>query len=254
MPARKIAMRKVKETLRLSLECRLPYDQISQALGLSKGVISKYIRQALAAGLDWSAIEALDEEELHRKLRGQQSEPVVFVAPDYAGVHLELRGKGFTLMLLWQEYCAKWAQDTQVKPYQYTQFCEHYRRFAKTLKRSMRQVHRAGEKLFIDYAGPTIALTEGGKANIFVAALGASGYAFAWATPAQTTADWLQGCAKALAFYGGVPQLIVPDNPRAVIAQVSRYEPRATDTVLDFACHYGCSVLNRPGFRGGPLG
>lgn len=107
----------------------------------------------------------------------------------------------------------------------------------------MRQVHRAGEKLFIDYAGPTIVLAEGGKANIFVAALGASGYAFAWATPAQTTADWLEGCVKALTFYGGVPQLIVPDNPRAVIAQVSRYEPRATDTVLDFACHYGCSVL-----------
>ena len=107
----------------------------------------------------------------------------------------------------------------------------------------MRQVHRAGDKLFIDYAGPTIALTGGGKANIFVAAMGASGYAFAWATPAQTTADWLEGCCRALAFYGGVPQLIVPDNPRAVIAQASRYEPRATDTVLDFACHYGCSVL-----------
>jgi hypothetical protein len=110
MPARKIPMRKVRETLRLSLDCRLPYDLIAQTLGLSKGVISKYTRQAIAAGLDWSAIEAMDEGELHRKLRGQPSEPVVFVAPDYGLVHLELRGKGVTLMLLWQEYCAKWAQ------------------------------------------------------------------------------------------------------------------------------------------------
>ena len=107
----------------------------------------------------------------------------------------------------------------------------------------MRQVHCAGDKLFIDYAGPTIVLAGGGKADIFVAALDASGYAFAWATPSQTTADWLVWGVKALTFYGGVPQLIVPDNPRAVIAQVSRYEPRATGTVLDFACHYGCSVL-----------
>lgn len=101
----------------------LPYDQIAQALGLSKGVISKYIRQALANGLDWSVIETVDEGGLHRKFRSQQSEPVVFVAPDYARVHLELPGKGVTLMLLWQEYCAQWAAGTQVKPYQYTQFC-----------------------------------------------------------------------------------------------------------------------------------
>lgn len=243
MPARKITMRKVKEILRLSLDSRLAYDQIAQSLGLSKGVISKYVRLATAAGLDWPAIEAMDEGELQRQLRGEPSGPAVFVAPDYGLVHLELRGKGVTLMLLWQEYCGKWAENSQVKPYQYSQFCENYRRFARTLKRSMRQVHRGGDKLFIDYAGPTVALAGGGKANIFVAAMGASGYAFAWATPAQTTADWLEGCVKALAFYGGVPQLIVPDNPRAVITQASRYEPRATDTVLDFACHYGCSVL-----------
>lgn len=185
----------------------------------------------------------MDEAQLQRQLRDEQSGPAVFAAPDYGRVHLELRGKGVTLMLLWQEYCGKWAVDSQVKPYQYAQFCENYRRFAGTLKRSMRQVHRAGDKLFIDYAGPTIALAGGGKANIFVAALGASDYAFAWATPAQTTADRLEGCVKALAYYGGVTQLIVPDNSRAVITQASRYEPRATDTVLDFACHYGCSVL-----------
>ncbi len=193
MPARKISMRKLKEVLRLTLQARLPYEQIASALGLSKGVISKYVKLAGAVGLDWPAIAGLDEQALERQLLGPPSGPVAFAQPDYGQIHVELRGKGVTLMLLWQEYCGKWAEDTEVKPYRYSQFCEHYRRFAKTLKRSMRQVHRAGDKLFIDYAGPTVALTGGGKANIFVAAMGASGYAFAWATPAQTTADWLEG-------------------------------------------------------------
>ena len=107
----------------------------------------------------------------------------------------------------------------------------------------MRQVHRAGEKLFIDYAGPTIVLTDGGRAHIFVAALGASSYTFACATPRETMVDWLESTMRALSFIGGVPQLIVPDNPKAMIADANRYEPRANDTVLDFARHYGTSVL-----------
>ena len=107
----------------------------------------------------------------------------------------------------------------------------------------MRQIHRAGEKLFIDFAGPTVGLTDGSRAHIFVAALGASSYTFACATPRETMLDWLGACARALCFYGGVPQLIVPDNPRALIANPNRYEPRANDTVEDFARHYGTSVL-----------
>ena len=111
------------------------------------------------------------------------------------------------------------------------------------VKRSMRQTHRAGEKMFIDYAGPTIAVADGGRAHIFVAALGASSYTFAWATPRETMADWLDATARALTFFGGVPQLIVPDNPRAMIANPDRYEPRSNETVQDFARHYGTSVL-----------
>ena len=152
-----------------------------------------------------------------------------------------------TLALLWEEYCAETADlhspDNPVKPWRYSQFCENYRRFAKRLKRSMRQTHRAGEKLFIDFAGPTVELTDGQRASIFVAAMGASGYCFATATPAQTAADWLGATAQALAFYGGVPQLIVPDNPRALVAQANRYEPKLTESALDFARHYGCSML-----------
>ncbi|MDB5842675.1 MAG: integrase core domain protein [Herminiimonas sp.] len=143
-------------------------------------------------------------------------------------------------MLLWEEYRIEHA-DRQT--YSYSQFCENFRAFAKRLKRSMRQIHRAGEKLFIDFAGPTIGLTDGSRVHVFVAALGASGYTFACATPRETMGDWLHATGRALEFIGGVPQLIVPDNPRAMIADPDRYEPRSNDTVLDFARHYGTSVL-----------
>ena len=182
----------------------------------------------------------MDETALQRRLLVAPERPRNQVQPDYGRLHHELRRKGMTLMLLWEEHRADYA-DRQT--YGYTQFCENYRRFAMQLKRSMRQVHRAGEKLFIDYAGPTIALADGGRAHIFVASMGASSYTYACATPRDTMADWLESTARALAFYGGVTQLIVPDNPRAMISDVNRYEPRSNDTVLDFARHYGTSIL-----------
>ena len=107
----------------------------------------------------------------------------------------------------------------------------------------MRQIHRAGEKLFVDYAGLTVEVTDGARAYIFVTALGASSYTFVCATPRETMADWLHGCARALGLIGGVPQLIVPDNPRPMIASPNRYEPCANETVKDFARHYGSSVM-----------
>lgn len=233
-------MRKIKDVLRLKLEAKLSHEQIAASLGLSKGVVTKYVGLAAAAGLDWSQAQACDDITLERRLLVSPQRPREHVQPDYPRVHHELRRKGMTLMLLWEEYRAEYA-DRQT--YAYSQYCDNYRRFAKTLKRSMRQVHRAGEKLFIDFAGPTIGLRDGGRAHIFVAAMGASSYTFACATPRETMVDWIESTVKALRFYEGVPQLIVPDNPRAMIADPSRYEPRANDTVQDFARHYGTSVL-----------
>jgi transposase len=233
-------MRKIKDVLRLKLDAKLSHQQIATALGISKGVVTKYVGLAAAAGLDWSTVQALDEAALEQRLLVAPEQPRDHVQPDYGRLHQMLRGKGMTLMLLWEEHRADHA-DAQT--YSYSQFCENYRRFAKQLKRSMRQIHRAGEKLFIDYAGPTIALRDGNRAHIFVAALGASSYTYACATPRETMVDWLESTAAALAFFGGVPQLIVPDNPKAMIADANRYEPRSNDTVLDFARHYGTSVL-----------
>ncbi|MEC5215029.1 transposase [Polaromonas sp. CG_9.5] len=233
-------MRKIKDVLRLKLEAHLSHERIAAALGVSKGVVAKYVALASAAKLDWSQVQVLDEAALHSRLAGTPQRASAFVRPDFVRLHQELRRKGMTLMLLWQEHVSQHPGETT---HSYSQFCENYRRFAKSLKRSMRQIHRAGEKLFIDYAGPTVALSDGSRAHIFVGALGASSYTFAYATARETTADWLGATAQALRFFGGVPLLIVPDNARALIANPDRYEPRANETVHDFARHYGTSVL-----------
>ena len=233
-------MRQIKDVLRLKLELHHSHQHIAASLGISKGVVAKYVKLASTAGLHWPQIQTMDETALHSRLMGAPQRASSFLIPDYAKAHQELRRKGMTLMLLWQEHSERHPDDAI---HSYSQFCENYRRFAKTLKRSMRQVHRAGEKLFIDYAGPTVALTDGSRAHIFVAALGASSYTYACATPRETMADWLGATAQALRFFGAVPQLIVPDNPKALIANADRYEPRANETVHDFARHYGTSFL-----------
>jgi transposase len=242
-------MRKLKDVLRLKLNADQSHQQIATALGIAKGSVTKYCSLAAAAGLDWGAVDAMSETDLEQRLFGS-CVLATYARPDYGRIHQELRRKGVTVMLLWQEYSAQVGDEhcaeNPVKALRYSQFSENCRQFAK-LKRSMRQSHRAGEKMFIDYAGPTVPLMEHGlevgRANIFVATMAASGYSFALATPRQTAADWLHGAACALTFFGGVPQLIVPDDPRALVTQANRYEPLLTDSVLDFARHYGCSVL-----------
>lgn len=227
-----MALRMIKDVIRLKWEAQLSHESIAAALGVSKGAVAKYLGLASAAGLDWETVREWDERRLAARLLPRAPATSPFVEPDWGRVHRELDRKGVTLMLLWEEYVAAHPHE---RTWRYTQFCEHYKAFARRLKRSMRQHRRAGEKLFIDFAGPAVALHGGGRAQVFVAALGASSYTFACATGAQKLEDWVECMVRALAFYGGVPQLIVPDNARAVIADPNRYEPRAADTVRDLA-------------------
>ncbi|MCW8209168.1 transposase [Verminephrobacter aporrectodeae subsp. tuberculatae] len=198
----------IKDILRLKYSAKLSHEAIARSLGISKGVVAKYLGMAGASRLDWAAVAELDEAELdeaelERRLLGRSSAEAAVIQPDFARVHIELRCKSVTLMLLWQEYRA--AHEGR-RTWAYTQFCEHYKTFTKRLKRSMRQHRRAGEKLFIDYAGSTLALANGSRAQVFVAAMGASSYTFACATTDQSMRSWLAAMARALAFYGGVPQ------------------------------------------------
>jgi transposase len=249
MPVERIAMRQIKELLRLKEKCRLSQRQIARALKLSKGVVAKYLQLVAAAGVDWNLAQGLAEEELQARLCPDKPVARAHVQPDWALIHQELKRKGVTLQLLWEEHCAQ----AQGLAYGRSRFCELYRSYVGTLSLSMRQVHRAGEKLFVDFSGDTVPIfdTVGGpqrQAHIFVAALGASSYTFVCATWGETQLDWLQAIEKALRFLGGCATLIVPDNPRALVKDPDRYEPQLNRTVEEFAAHYSTAILPaRPG-------
>ena len=226
MPTNRITMRRIRETLRLHLQAGLSYNEVCGALKISKSVVGKYVLLARVAGVDWELAQTLSDEELEARLfRAAVPRSSHHLSPDFALVHQELKRAGVTLMLLWEEYATG-----NPLAYKYTSFCIKYRAFAQSQQRSMRQIHIAGEKLFVDYAGGTVAIVEAATgeitlAQIFVATLGASNYTFACATARQTTADWIGAQVLALEFIGGVPRLIVPDQTRALIKRPTAVTP-----------------------------
>lgn len=246
---RALPMRKIRDLIRLKYSARLSHEQIARALAISKGVVAKYVARLERLAEDPATLLERPEAELAELVK-PASRPNSYggrVVPDFAHVHCELRRPGVTLTLLWQEYLA---EHSAAPTYRYTQFAELYRAYVASLRRSMRQVHRAGEKLFVDYAGQTVHYgREGDRAQIFVAVLGASNYTFACATAHQRLEDWTAALVRTLEFLQGVPALIVPDNARALIADPDRYEPRASATIADFAAHYGTAVLPARPYR-----
>lgn len=246
MPTKRVTMRKIKECLRLKFVCGLSHAQIARALGLSKGVVSKYVRQAERAGLDGESVVSLDEVEIEtRLLPSAHPASAVSVLPEWSMVHQELRRKGMTLQLLWEEYVDA---HSGAVTYSYSHFCHLYQAHVATLKCSMRQTHLAGEKLFIDYAGQTVTIEDATsgqsiKGHIFVAVLGASNYTFACATLGETRVDWLNSLIKAYAFFGGVTRLVIPDNPKALVDKADRHEPQVSRAAEDCARHYGTVML-----------
>ena len=249
MPTNRVTMRRIRETLRLHLQAGLSYGEIARALKIAKSSAGKYVSLARAAGVDWELAQSLTDDELEARLfRPAVPRSSHQLAPDFALVHQELKRAGVTLQLLWEEYARG-----NALAYKYTSFCIKYRAFAQSLKRSMRQVHVAGEKLFVDYSGNGVPLIDAATgeittAQIFVATLGASNYTFACATLRQSTADWIGAQVRALEFIGGVPRLIVPDQTRALIKYPDAYDPEPNRTYEEFAEHYGCALLAaRPG-------
>jgi len=244
MATNRITMRQIRETLRLHLCANLSFSDVGRTLKISKSAAAKNASLARVAGVDLPVAQTLSDEELEARLyKPALARSSHQLLPDFAAVHQELKRAGVTLQLLWEEY----AQDNALA-YKYTSFCVKYRAWALGLKRSMRQIHIAGEKLFVDYAGQTVALINAAtgeitKAQIFVATFGASNYTYACATARQTTADWLSAQVQALEFFGGVPRLIVPDQARALIKNPDTYDPQPNRLYDEFAAHYGCALL-----------
>jgi transposase len=242
-------MRKTREILRLKFEARLSQRAVARAMGVSNSTISDVLARLKACGLSWPLPEGLADGELERRLYRRHGER----APDpnepvWATVHAEMRRKHVTLALLWQEY-----RHAHPEGYGYSWFCQHYRAWQGRIDVVMRQEHKAGEKLFVDWAGDTIPLldAESGEvreAHLFLAVLGASNYTYAEAFANERTESFLTAHVHAFAFFGGAPELIVPDNARTGVTRADRYEPDLSLAYAELAAHYGAAVLPaRPG-------
>jgi transposase len=201
------------------------------------------VRRAQAAGLVWPLSEELDESTLQARLYRRAVPLSRHPAPDFAQLHAELARPGVTRLLLWQEYKA-----ARPDGWQYSVFCDRYRRWLATQELVLRQNHAPGEKCFVDYAGQTVPILdrhtgESRDAEVFVAVLGCSNYTFAEATWTQGLSDWLGSHVRTLEFIGGVPGAMVPDNLKSGVTRAHRYEPEINPSYQDFAEHYGLAIL-----------
>ncbi|MFZ4397757.1 MAG: IS21 family transposase [Kiritimatiellia bacterium] len=239
-------MRKLSEILRLNAT-GLSARQIARSCGIARSTVAEYLERLKASGLSWPLAPELNDEELERRLFGgnrpTRNRDALRPVADWSAVHKELANKGVTLKLLWQEYC-----QAQPDGYHYSQFCEHYRHWAKSLDVCMRQTYRAGERLFVDYAGMTMPLRDPHsgqihEAQIFVAALGASHYLYAEATRSQQLPDWIESHIRTYEYLQGVPAITVSDNLKSGVSRACRYEPDINPTYQDMASHYGTAII-----------
>ena len=240
-----LSMRKVREVLRLVLQCQLENREVARSCSVAPATVGNYLTRAKEAGLSYAQIHQMEDEALRQLLMGRRAvrESTARPQPDWGGIHQELRKKGVTLRLLWEEYKAGHPEG-----YQLSQFYERYHHWKRQLRVSLRQVHKAGEKMFVDYAGQTVGVVERGTgeirvAQIFVAVLGASSYTYAEATWSQGLTDWMDSHVRAFEFFGGVSQIVVPDNLRSGVSRPCRYEPDINPSYHDMAVHYNTVII-----------
>lgn len=245
-------MRKVREVLRLHFECNCRHREIAGACSISPATVCDYLARAAQAGLGWEQARPLSDAEVEARLFTQlgRNEPAARAAIDFPWVHRELGRVGVTLQLLWGEYQAA-AQGADVRPYQYSQFCELYAGWRDQRRLSMRQVHRPGEKFFVDYSGkkPRLCDPETGEVReveLFVAVLGASNYTFAEVTLTQRVPDFTASTVRALEYFDAVPSIMVSDQLKSAVKKSDRYDPEITDALAELAQHYAMAAIPAP--------
>tara|TARA_B110000503_G_scaffold130096_1_gene203079 strand:+ start:241 stop:1761 length:1521 start_codon:yes stop_codon:yes gene_type:complete len=239
-------MRKIRDVLRLRHAGGLSVRQISRSTKISVGSIQKLLTKAKSLELTWPVPDNLDDNQLARLFypSADTQTSTHFHIPHWPNVHQELKRAHVTKQLLWEEY-------TQAFPNRclsYSRFCDRYRLWRAKQKRSMRQHHRAGEKCFVDYCGPTVPIISGStgeikQAQVFVAVLGASNYTYAEATWSQSLPDWLGSHVRTLEYYGGAPEMIVPDNLKSGVSKACRYDPDLNPSYQQLAEHYQVAVV-----------
>lgn len=238
-------MRTIRELLRLALSNEISERSIGRSLDISHPTVKKYIQAIKKAGLTWAKIEQMDDKELQSIVKGVRGRRANInrPLPDYAHVHQELKKRGVTLYLLWQEY-----KQSNPDGYKDTQFRKYYYDFAKKVDVTLRQHHKFGESLFVDYAGQTIPIHDRitgavAEAQIFVAVLGGSNYTYAEATVDQSLPSWTGSHVRCFEYMGGVAQRVVPDNLKAGVSKACRYEPEINPTYRDLGSYYDTVIM-----------
>lgn len=238
-----LSMRKIRELLRLKFDLGLSIHKIAASLVIARSTVKECLTRAESAGLAWPLPAALSDEQLEAQLYPVKPVSSDIPLPDFAHLQRELARPGVTRMLLWQEYKAQHPLGLQ-----YSAFCDHFRSFCSAAEPVMRFEHRAGQKCFVDYAGQTVGIIdrrtgEITPAQIFVAVLGCSSFTYAEASATQSLPDWLGAHVRALAFFGGTPAAIVPDNLKSGVDRPHRYDPDLNRAYAEFAEHYGIAIL-----------
>jgi len=242
-------MRKLAEVLRLRFELKLSYQQIARSCSIALSSVHKYLSLAQAAGIGWPLPDGWNETKLRAALFPPKAAIVEAAqqqraTPDFTAIHEQLRtNKNLTLMLLWEEY-----KEVHADPYGYSRFCELYQRWRSKQDVVMRQEHKPGEKMFVDWAGATIPVHDrhrgvAWQAALFVATLGASSYTWAEATRDQQMESWLRAHVHAFEYFAGIPAMVVPDNTKTAVTKAHRYDPDLNPTYFNFAQHCGFAIV-----------
>jgi len=244
MPARRISVRRIKEILRLKFKLNLDNRQIARSCNIPHSTVANYLRRAEAGGFAWPLSPEISEVDLEMRLFPTVPVNREIPMPDFKTMRAELlRHKHLTLELLWQEY-----KQAYPEGYQYSWFCELYGRWAQKLDIYLRQEHRAGERMFVDHAGPTVPVVDRDtglikEASIFVAVLGASNYTFCEGVWKRDLPSWIGSHTRAVEFFQGVPAVITPDNWKTGIKDACYYDPELNPTYRDWAEHYGTVII-----------
>lgn len=248
----RITMKKLREVLRLKFDLKLSNREIANMLSISPSTVSLYVTMFKHKGISWDQANNFSDDDLNKLIFPVQhlSPKRQCAKPDFEYIHKELKRKGVTLQLLWEEYYEAHKESS----YSRTQFCVLYQEWSRKLNISMRQRHKAGDKLFIDYAGHTIPIIdintgESKSAQIFIAVMGASNYSYAEATWSQSLPDWIGSHVRAFEYFGGIVGLLVPDNLKSGINKACRYEPDVNPLYADMVSYYGTAVLPARPFK-----
>jgi len=244
-------MLKIKEILRLKCEAKLSNRKIARALNISHSVVNGYTKEFVLTRKKYEDIVSLGDKEILTLFKSTRVTESKYPLPDFAKVHVELRNKIVTLTLLHEEYIESCPNK---HGYGFTWFCNQYKAYAKKINPSMHLTHKAGEKTFIDFSGKTVDIVnpQDGvitKAELFIAVLPASGFAFIKAIASQKKRDFIDAHVDMFEYFGGVTELLVPDNLKSAVTRADNYDPDVNPDYAAMARHYGSAVMPTRGYK-----